>query len=902
MNPAHESNADSTELLSLAERWLEGVISADEKQRLEQLLLSDRRRRDQFVQHVQLSAGLHWMFSAANQVADVIDPEPEGESRPAAIIAQRRLGLSNDENFIRGYQRCAAREPHLQAWLQIYPRIRAATCLARGGAAGDEQILGRIVEAFLVDYAPGLTTNELWRLASRSVLEVLGNVPSQLLPQQVLRALCSATFAAAEPAGQLDTIAVCELLDEHVPHKFSPDALRLLYLRYLHGLAPAKVALHLRRPASSVRLQLAALRLDLVQRCLNKDADDQQASDADQLAWRSWNSLLDGEPLSREAALQVHEWIASSPDNATRAILAAIIHDYLGRQLLAVRLLHELGVRNDQSYVQAVEQSLRDIELLATPLGPPAPSARTVSSGPVKLAAALGLAAGLLLSVGLGLWGGKSPTPPDQPATDPPSVAQNDLPAPKPRPSEPPLPPVVAVVSESLGLASGDSDRIGIGTLLRQGDAIAFDQGIAQISTTTGSTLVLEGPIQATAESASLIALGRGKLTGLNASRGEALVIQTPHSRVTDLGTEFGVRVTDNQVVSVSVYEGEVELANQGAADQQTTPLAVQLTAGWEAQLDRNAALAPRAVPLTHQREFVRVDEVQLRKEARAGVDAALTAVDFYELLRVDDLIAYQGFDVDSQGTSYTIGFRDPPIRRSGRLSFGPNVGDTAPLRGRSGSLEASDGVSFFLDLDTSERSFLAKANLVDDDGLVGQRPGELWLAWRTQIVGAEGADFDWAGLSLMFGNDRTTDEPLFVGVPAGMNAFGLHVLPSLVDDPMRQAPLDQDPQLNGVQAVVPDNRAHLWVMRLRMDGDQADAAVWCDVPPDLIADTSPQLLKPTEGLRFDRLRLEARPTGGVGAWLFDDITLAASLQGIADVLHRADSRSNDPQASVTGP
>ena len=288
--------------------------------------------------------------------------------------------------------------------------------------------------------------------------------------------------------------------------------------------------------------------------------------------------------------------------------------------------------------------------------------------------------------------------------------------------------PVVGVISEAIGISSADSERLTVGSMVRMQDVVDFEQGIVQIATTSGSTLILEGPVDAQVGDKNRIFLRRGKITGLNKSEGESLIIDSPKSSIIDVGTEFGVSVTESDETVVAVYEGEVRLESPSAESSQVASDPVELKAGWEARIEASADIPSPAIPLMHEREFVRADEVQLRKEAQSGNFSSAAKVAFYDLLRIDGLIAYQGFHEASSGAEFSLGFRSPEIRQEGQATFGSNIQTSNGRLGSSNSLAIEKDVSCYLDLDLGEQSRAVRNRIVDENGLIGRRSGELWL------------------------------------------------------------------------------------------------------------------------------------------------------------------------------
>ncbi|MCA9259575.1 MAG: FecR domain-containing protein, partial [Planctomycetales bacterium] len=694
------------------------------------------------------------------------------------------------------------------------------------------------------------------------------------LPSVIVECLCVGAFANSATDADLDTVALCAALDEMVPHRLAADALRLLSLRYLHGLSARQIAVHLGRPLSNVTKQLAKLRTDLTAQCLG--TGDLHRAQESAFAWQHWNSALDETSLSNIDAEALQSALTSGRSNVSPVLALAVVHDYLGRQLSAVRLLNELSAHQDKTYVTAVEQSLKDIELLARPLAG-GPTRSGYRSGPVKIAAAVGLAAGLLISVGLGVW--SQPEGADDVPRSPPVVEAEVPRPPAPEPAARRA-PVVAVISETLDLTDVEGARLGVGTLLREDETVALTQGIVQLSTTSGATLVLQGPVDLRAAQANAFWLGSGKIAGLNAKADVPLVIRTPSSRVVDLGTEFGVSVENDATTRVVVYDGLVELASLDSPSDE----GVRLSQGWESRLNRGDAAPKRPHLLTHQREFIRADEVQLRKDANAGVAAAQATVDFYQLMRIEGLLAYQGFDVESACRNLTFGFKDPPVRPPQSVHVVNYASSSSTIRSGSGAIQVQGDGSFHLDLDTSESSRFAAADLLDQDGLLGGKPCEIWIAWRTKIANGTAADFAWAGLSLMNGDARRDDEPLFVGMPSQGTQCGIHLHPRTGRPQEERLYFDGDAEVAGTQPLIPGNEELTWALRVRSDGSASQVSGWCGASIRDFDVGRPQLSCQIERLSFDRFRLETTPQRGDGAWLYDDVTVALTYEAIAEV------------------
>lgn len=130
--------------------------------------------------------------------------------------------------------------------------------------------------------------------------------------------------------------------------------------------------------------------------------------------------------------------------------------------------------------------------------------------------------------------------------------------------------------------------RPAVGDGLHADQSLTLVSGFAEIRTNRGAVAILEAP--ATIEftnNDNAIRLQAGKLVGIcetPASKG--FLVRTPHANITDLGTRFGVIVSD-QASSVRVLEGEVEVVAL-LADLNVPP--VQLATGQSALVKSDAS------------------------------------------------------------------------------------------------------------------------------------------------------------------------------------------------------------------------------------------------------------------------------------------------------------------------
>ena len=90
----------------------------------------------------------------------------------------------------------------------------------------------------------------------------------------------------------------------------------------------------------------------------------------------------------------------------------------------------------------------------------------------------------------------------------------------------------------------------------RQGPAPG--RGLAEIEFDCGARVILQGPAGLRLLSGRSARLLKGKLTARVPARARGFTVLTPHNKVVDLGTEFGLSVDDDGAATVRVFTGEV--------------------------------------------------------------------------------------------------------------------------------------------------------------------------------------------------------------------------------------------------------------------------------------------------------------------------------------------------------
>jgi hypothetical protein len=184
------------------------------------------------------------------------------------------------------------------------------------------------------------------------------------------------------------------------------------------------------------------------------------------------------------------------------------------------------------------------------------------------IAAVLTVFAGLVIYLSFALSGDTTPTD---------DLADNAAAATQPEPATPLAPrldrPVATITATHNAVwASPQTESASAlgsltpGSLLRAGDRLTLTQGFAEMTTRRGAVAILEAPatIELT-DSDNAIRLHTGKIVGLcHTESSKGFVVRTDHADITDLGTEFGVEVSKDNLTT-TVFVGEVAVKTPNA-------------------------------------------------------------------------------------------------------------------------------------------------------------------------------------------------------------------------------------------------------------------------------------------------------------------------------------------------
>lgn len=902
---------DFPSLPRLVALWQEGELVAGGStfSQLEGLLREHHSAREYFCEAMQIDAEVKQRMGSRPKVASALTSERHGEIRPAARILVNSVRFADDEAFRSVYRQLEESETHAQVWLRLYPAACAcaAVCCETASEASaavehassdlaksSPESLGTLT---VRDFRESFVSALLDSFATRTRF---ANAEQSRLRRVVIRVLMNAAL-------DLDSSALYRSIEAVVPRHISVDRLRPLSMCYLLGRTPQQAARELGVPAALIRRQLNEVRAGIWLKCAAQPPRVGSVADMRQLVdlLSFFDSIAPDASEQHETTAQASHSILkrleSDPTAASDLLALAIINQALYETLTLPRLLEQSKSRKERQYHDIITEMIGCIERDAVPKAAGALPVREAVGG-----RRLGVAAGLIGAAAAAILSVTTLLPQDEltneivgnevsaidenvdrPRGQAAALAEADSEV--PGPARPELAATVVRVLNDSGSSTSDSSksdnsRFREGAAVFAGERIEVREQIVELETVNGAALVLEGPVTAEINSFGEVSLLEGKLAALNEGAEAKLVVRTPVATVVDVGTEFGVDATDKDLTSVTVYEGAVEVASGPLLDDQGREARVVVNERDRlvASVDDQSLRSP--MPFVHDREFVRLDELTLRIDKQNGSEEAAEQVAFIDILRVEGLLAFQGFHAGSGGEAFSIGFTEPPVASAGAARFGPDLGSRGSVLKSSASLAVTNGDSLFLNLDVSDASPWFQNGLVDSRGMLGTKPGEIWLHWVAKIGVRKNTAPDWIGVSVMRNRQRDIDEPLFVGRPHLFDTFGSQAFGNADD---RQQ-LDFAPGIPGVQPRAIDGDTHRWIVRFQCEGNgKATASVWCDVDPGGIPQRLPHSTHEYDDIEFDRLRFEASSGGDRGTFYFDDVIIADSPQAIAAVLQR---------------
>ncbi|MEM9944217.1 MAG: FecR family protein [Planctomycetota bacterium] len=124
-----------------------------------------------------------------------------------------------------------------------------------------------------------------------------------------------------------------------------------------------------------------------------------------------------------------------------------------------------------------------------------------------------------------------------------------------------------------------------------ENDRIQIQSGVIDIDFRSGARVALRGPAVLDIKNENEGFLHRGQMVAYVPKPAEGFIVNTPHSEIVDLGTEFGMNV-DSTSSSVHVFNGEVKYTTKKEEKQEQT----LLTAGLAVLVDVDGKAIPVAL------------------------------------------------------------------------------------------------------------------------------------------------------------------------------------------------------------------------------------------------------------------------------------------------------------------
>lgn len=93
------------------------------------------------------------------------------------------------------------------------------------------------------------------------------------------------------------------------------------------------------------------------------------------------------------------------------------------------------------------------------------------------------------------------------------------------------------------------------------GDRLQLGEGAVELTFDAGAQVTIFGPAEFEITSPTSIHCDRGRVTTVVGERGKGFVVQTPRAKVVDLGTQFGLSISDKGETEVVVFQGSVDMS-----------------------------------------------------------------------------------------------------------------------------------------------------------------------------------------------------------------------------------------------------------------------------------------------------------------------------------------------------
>lgn len=151
------------------------------------------------------------------------------------------------------------------------------------------------------------------------------------------------------------------------------------------------------------------------------------------------------------------------------------------------------------------------------------------------------------------------------------------------------------------------------------GERLQLQEGAAELTFDAGVQLTVFGPADFEITSPTSIRCVRGRVTTLVNERGKGFTIETPKAKVVDLGTQFGLDISEDGETQVVVFQGSVDLTYDPLNANGDAPTR-RLEQG-EALLLKNSGEFQRVVSVERNQFLTGVDGIHRRSDEPVIVD-----------------------------------------------------------------------------------------------------------------------------------------------------------------------------------------------------------------------------------------------------------------------------------------
>ncbi len=163
------------------------------------------------------------------------------------------------------------------------------------------------------------------------------------------------------------------------------------------------------------------------------------------------------------------------------------------------------------------------------------------------------------------------------------------------------IPKEIATLSTSLNATLSDNQTVVSGMrLANRKDPSFLQTGLIEIVFDGGAKVLLEAPAAFRLKSANLMVLHAGQLFAFVPDYAQGFTVETPNSRIIDMGTEFGIRVEQDGTSDLHMFKGKAALALDSVAKAKQT---LALTAGQAKRIDTSGHISDISIK---EQAFVR--------------------------------------------------------------------------------------------------------------------------------------------------------------------------------------------------------------------------------------------------------------------------------------------------------